>query len=904
MSSPDLLAPAREALAADPGAAFALAEQLLGGAALSGEERIGALRVQAQARLLQGRHAESLACSERAVGLAQAEGNALLAAQVQIGQVDILGWLNRPEEALALGKQLTDRFKALNSPGDAARTLVNTGILYYRRDSYPEALSCYEEASALFATVSDGLSQARVQVNQANTLTAMHRIPEAIALYDAARATFQEHAQPIFVATVEINQGHLCYLSGEYSRALRLLESARAVFVEIDDQEGVEQCDLDSGDVYRALNLAPEALACYDQARAGFAQREAHYDQARAELGRAASLALQGRYPEASEALELARAAFSVLKNRLRLAHTDLLASELALSQGQLLVAYSLASRAARVFTRYGMVGLAAEARFGLALAELEAGTQNARGMQRIRRTAAQTGRGWLESRAEQALGRYYRRRGELKRGLQHLRRSVELRESARTQVVAEEHHTAFLRDKLGAYEDLVLALVERDQPGELEEALQVVEQAKSRLLRERLQSLLMPTTEEPAPGRLAQLRAELSAQYHRLLEEELQSETRKLSGSGISMPVLRELEQLYQDTLRQSKHATLTRHGGQPPSLTQLQQALADSETLVEFYIAKGTIGAFVITGAGIRFLNGLAPVEQVEHELRRLRFQLQRVATGGTYFQRYQQALLQETQQVLGGLYRLVWQPLEPYLETPRITVIPHGPLHGLPFHLLHDGTSYLLDRHCLTSALSATLWYLTRKNGMLPAAQGEVLLMGASPEVLPHASRELALLGSHFPGAEPLLGTKATLEAFRRRAPEAPIIHLATHGLFRSDNALFSSLQFSDGWLMASDLYRMRLSASLVTLSACRTGMGQVLPGDEVFGLLRGFFAAGARSVAASLWAVDDWATAELMSRFYSCLSEQGKAEGLRAAQRHLRESHPHPYFWGAFILMGNP
>jgi CHAT domain-containing protein len=120
---------------------------------------------------------------------------------------------------------------------------------------------------------------------------------------------------------------------------------------------------------------------------------------------------------------------------------------------------------------------------------------------------------------------------------------------------------------------------------------------------------------------------------------------------------------------------------------------------------------------------------------------------------------------------------------------------------------------------------------------------------------------------------------------------------------DNPLFSGLQMADGWLFAHDLYESALSCDLATLSACQTGMVSVEAGDELFGLVRGFLAAGARSVTASLWPAHDHATALLMQQFYTHWQQgASKAAALRVAQQQMRCRYPHPYHWAAFVLVG--
>ena len=90
--------------------------------------------------------------------------------------------------------------------------------------------------------------------------------------------------------------------------------------------------------------------------------------------------------------------------------------------------------------------------------------------------------------------------------------------------------------------------------------------------------------------------------------------------------------------------------------------------------------------------------------------------------------------------------------------------------------------------------------------------------------------------------------------------------------------------------------------MTLSACETGLGKIASGDDVIGLTRGFLYAGARSIVASLWEVDDAATAQLMEAFYRNLGHGDKREALRLAQIETRARYPQPWYWAAFNVLG--
>jgi CHAT domain-containing protein len=117
------------------------------------------------------------------------------------------------------------------------------------------------------------------------------------------------------------------------------------------------------------------------------------------------------------------------------------------------------------------------------------------------------------------------------------------------------------------------------------------------------------------------------------------------------------------------------------------------------------------------------------------------------------------------------------------------------------------------------------------------------------------------------------------------------------------MFSGIRLSDGYLHLYELYQMQLSAELLTLSGCATGLNVIAAGDELLGLIRGLLYAGARSLLLTLWDVNDHSTSQFMSAFYNRLRESSDMpEALAEAAKEIRQEHPHPYFWAPFVLVG--
>ncbi|MGE5357829.1 MAG: CHAT domain-containing protein, partial [Bacteroidales bacterium] len=191
------------------------------------------------------------------------------------------------------------------------------------------------------------------------------------------------------------------------------------------------------------------------------------------------------------------------------------------------------------------------------------------------------------------------------------------------------------------------------------------------------------------------------------------------------------------------------------------------------------------------------------------------------------------------------------------------------------------------------------------------------------LPGAEAEVRRIAGNFPAStvSVVSGAKATESAYKSGATAARFVHFATHAIASDGQPLYSTLVLApdaaagdDGFLQAYEVLRTPLTAELVTLSACETASGSEDRGQGLVGLVAAFQQAGARSVLATLWSVDE-ATAEVTTGFYSAVAQgQPAAAALRQAKLGLLDervrmggveiSLSHPFFWAPFILVGAP
>ena len=296
---------------------------------------------------------------------------------------------------------------------------------------------------------------------------------------------------------------------------------------------------------------------------------------------------------------------------------------------------------------------------------------------------------------------------------------------------------------------------------------------------------------------------------------------------------------------------------------------------------------------------------------------------------------------------LYSSLLAPAAPWLaRAQRLRISTDGPLAALPFAALSvpaaapgNASTYLAERWPLSTVLSPTLAAeLGRMRNDQPAAEAIVAFgdpkyagrsgpapsRGPRPSVrfrsglapLPASRGEVEQVAGLFRPARLFLGAEATEARFLAEAPRGRIVHFAGHALLDPRFPLDSALALSapdlpgrpgdDGLLEAWEIFeRLRLSADLVTLSACESALGLEAQGEGLLGLTRAFHYAGARTVLSSLWSVSDRSTAELMRRFYAHLGAgEAKDQALAAAQREMVAGpFRHPYHWAAFQLDGD-
>jgi len=478
--------------------------------------------------------------------------------------------------------------------------------------------------------------------------------------------------------------------------------------------------------------------------------------------------------------------------------------------------------------------------------------------------------------------GRIAETDGQLDVALDHYARAIDVVEQQRKTIGSDASKIGFVGDKQALYKSAVDVLIRLGQP---DRAFEFVERGKSRALVD----LLADRQNIAGSGNLADATATL---------KQLAELDRKFTYVGNAMgdkAQLRKVEVSTREQLRQAapELASLVTVGASKAA--DIQAQLAPDQTLLEYYGQGDDLYVFTATRTAItaKKLDGRG----LEADVRAFREAVAKVGS-------------EAYRPLAKALYDRLIAPVPGALDRPRVIIVGHGPLHYLPWAALYDGQKFLVERAALTLLPSASVMQFLAAR---PSATAKSLLLLGNPDLgdanmdLPGAEAEARAIKGLWPDSTVLMRKAASKSALTKAGGLFRVIHVAAHGEFVGDQPLSSRLLLSpegtdNGQLTAGDLYGMRLSADLVTLSACETGLGKVLSGDDVVGLTRGFLYAGANSIVASLWPVSDSETTFLMTAFYRKLKSLPKADALRQAQLDTRERYPHPFHWSAFQLTG--
>ena len=891
-----------------------------------------------------------------------------------LGLTQVLSMQGRYEEAGAAVQAAIDALQPLTEVDAGARLLLarayrNRATLFVYQEQHAAARDAYLQASTELARFVELLPPdeqgaleeefGHLALNLASAHTFLDAPDQAEALLVEAIARFDNAQDEVNRARAQTNLGRLYLRLGEYARALTTFDLAARELMggltptstleaaqdsdadSVDELASLRQADellLEHALAYLALNLLPEAALALERCERLFRATGQPYELAQSRYAQGVLRLQQGNWGESQTALDEALALCDQLGNQFWRNRTQTARARLAQAQGNEAGAGSLLDELLSALALNTPSGAVAWDLLGLVdvwllrlqlwldrgdLAQAEEAAQAVEGLIGSPPSAEsldETALPHLTLRLLHARGRIATASGDDLVARRYFASAVELLDRQRAALSLEEVRTAYLGDKMAIYSDLVISLLAAPMPSEDEvaAAFAIVERARSRALLERLLASVEVAGEgesDEVSAQRAALRRQLHWLYNQLLGD---SGNRRLDGH-----LGREVAQ-HEAAIQQLewRSAPLLAQA-EPARLDELQAILAPDQQALVYYFAGDEVLAFVVSHDGAQVVRRLTTVDAVSQAQTELRFQLGRAEMGAAYVARHQERLTRGVQAALAQMYRLLIEPLQEKIVATRLLLIPYGLLHLVPFHALWDGKGYWLERVEVSYVPSASI-AVHRGGDVADLPLRHFAGLAPYDARIPQAQAEIDSAATYFDVAESYHGEAATISNMVQAASSADVLHLATHGLFRPDNSFFSALKLADGWMDVREIYRLKLTARLVVLSACESGVGEVRAGDEVVGLARGFLAAGTYSLIASLWNVHDKSAAALMDFFYRTLqgfsssptplqpttqstsksisSRMRPSSALRAAQLQALRAGEHPYYWAPFFAIG--
>ena len=546
--------------------------------------------------------------------------------------------------------------------------------------------------------------------------------------------------------------------------------------------------------------------------------------------------------------------------------------------------------------------------------------------------------------------------KGDRGKAIENISRGLKIIEQIRDEITSSEARYSYFSTVQNYYELYTNLLIGRyEETGKQEDvvlALEVSERSRSRSLVELLRQAKVDLRQDRGQEsieKLKDLQSELNEQYakhQRLLSGK--PTPKKITSSSNAINDLNAQILNFQSKIRVENPNYWSLTQGETSSASEIQSLLDNETVLVEYKLGEDRSFAWFVSNDQISVAI-LPPRKEIEAKARSFYEMVVANKSGDRA----------NTIQASKDLGNILLKPFAAKLAGKRVAVVADGALQYTPFSALtipNSNSKMLADENEIVVLPSASVLTQLRENSKISRAKSNRIAIFADPvfdsedsrirqksakrsrpknerlekvfrdfrfsEKLPRllASRQEAKNIASF-SSKINTTVKTDFQANLRNVEEADlseykILHFATHGLLNTKRPELSGLVFSlfdqegnsqDGFLSLNDIYNLDLSSDMIVLSACQTALGKEVRGEGMIGVSRGFLYAGSNRIVASLWKVDDSATAEFMKLFYRNHLQKGMSASasLRQAKIDLKKiaRFRSPFYWSAFVLLGD-
>lgn len=772
------------------------------------------------------------------------------------------------------------------SNAERVKIHANLGGLAYRLHDYATALEQYTRALQFLEDAS-AQNQAVLLYNLGLLYLSLNKFAEAEENFAEASQLFRKFRQNIYHAHTLQSFGLLYTILGQYYQAETKLKEAREAYLAGGDSTGATLCDLELIRLDTRLNRYDRVLERLPALLDAFRKQGRYPELALIFYNGVVPAIAVREYALAAEYLRRASRIFRKERNRHYEANCRMLEGVLLWHEGRHKSGLAKIQEARLAFAQTGISEL--EMACLIYAHRIRSKADDEFGFRRVRTLLKQPLSPTMRSQGLVLLSDYWQQRGQIKRSVGNLFEAANIVEESRATITNQALRTSFFEDKTELYELLIERLLEWKNPAASSQVFRAMELSRSRQMMEVLsrREALPPVINRNDPLLLALHRLDLRIkQLNRKLEHlATDAESSKVERATLvgSIAETRAAIIRVRKSMRHEKRLSLFYPLEFRPE--DIRQHLQPGQLLVLYYLGKKTIYRIELDGESLRTYQHPLP----ESFLRDFNLMINILANRIEPKMSRALALADQFSQIL--------MP-EQLDRCQHVTFIMHKALQRFPLALLRcrDGR-LLLETHTINQCPNLPVFYFTQREHT--SIRTKPVFCFSNCEDDPKAP-ERDFLMRKYPNAVVIekLDDPNLEDALRH----SDFIHFAGHCVFDRRNPDNSFLQLGGARISLAHFAMLGFEARpFINLAACQSGWMALSAGNEHHGFVIGSFAAGANSLLAGLWEVDDVATGAWMDIFYAHL-DRGLAQAYRQACLVMRDRDANPYLWAAFSLLG--
>ncbi len=821
------------------------------------------------------------------------------------GEAEVLYQLGDNEKALGTYRSARKLYEQVGDRKGQGNTFHGEANVLYLLGDNEKALDAYRSARKLYVEVGDRLGQGNSFYGEANVLSHSGDNEKALDTFRSARKLYEQVGNRHGQAYTLMGEAEVLSLLGDNEKALDIYRSARKFFEQVGDRVGQGNSFLSEAEVLLGLGDNEKALDAIRKARKLYEQVGHRLGQGNTFRGEADALFQLGDNEKALDAFKKARKLYEQAGDRTGQANTFRGEADVLFRLGDNEKALDAYRSARKLYEQDDPLGLG-HALLGEARLQSRLGNERAAKDLASQAVAACGKAGYVggERDAWLVTAETEHFSGNLEPAISAAREAVRLHAAWRSKRISETQRAREDESISAAYDVLVPVLLSQART---EQALAAAEEARSHVLLD----LLAAGFKHGKPGAAVDLRAERQRLVSELAQVETESRQAADAGRLAELQIHRnqidrELDWNQYQTLAAEQDTLLT---AQPLDAAGIRAIARETGPVLLYYAADKELVGFLVPADGTDVV-----AERIDVSRDRLTEIVQRyIHDEANPF--YAERAAQQSRE----LWDRLLAPFAAHLPAGGpLVIVPHGPLHELPFETLLDpaGTP-LFERWTVSFAPSVSTLARARERHKEPQPKDGFLVFssGRGLELLEAEAGEVArLFGNDKAAFKP---TEASFESYEHVVPGARQLLISTNGTWAPGDQRKTYLEIlptrdvHDSRLSVAEIAAIPLSAELVALEACDTARGETRSNDERLDLTRAFLTAGAASVLATRWKVpDEPATTRFLLDFYRAYRQGGpggkglrKDQALTEARRRSRERGDPAQVWAAWLLVGD-